>query len=122
MLGHLQDLRLYTAFKTELQHCRQQGLKPSQISLRKTTAEWEIYGDLALRLEHKEEAREAYLLALEQRFSSKALVKLMEMFAEEGAIQETLGCVGKLATAWERMFGVPTVRSFCPWGCVFSKR
>ncbi|KAI9002589.1 Chs5p-Arf1p-binding proteins-domain-containing protein [Hyaloraphidium curvatum] len=106
-----EDLRLYTAFKTEMQHCRQQGLKPQQIAYRKTSAEWEIYGDLAARLEHKEEARDAYLLSLEQRFSSKALLRLLDMYSEEGLIQETLSCVSKLATAWERTYGVPAMPS-----------
>lgn len=106
-----QDLRLYTAFKTEMQHCRQQSLRPPQIAFRKTSPEWEIYGDLALRLHHPEEAREAYQLSLEQRFSSKALLRLVDMWSLEGMIVETLECAGRLAAAWEKGYGVPCVGS-----------
>ncbi|KXS21181.1 chaps-domain-containing protein [Gonapodya prolifera JEL478] len=100
-----EDLRLYTAFKTEMTHCKQQGLKPQQIAYRKTAAEWEVYGDLSLRLEHKEEAKDSYLLALEQRFSAKALLRLMDMYSEEGLIQETLACVSRLAASQDRVYG-----------------
>ncbi|KAJ3337256.1 hypothetical protein HDU93_001396 [Gonapodya sp. JEL0774] len=100
-----EDLRLYTAFKTEMTHCKQQGLKPQQIAYRKTAAEWEVYGDLSMRLEHKEEAKDSYLLALEQRFSAKALLRLMDMYSDEGLIQESLACVSRLAASQDRVYG-----------------
>lgn len=53
--------------------------------------EWEILGDLGLRLHHKEEAKEAYQRCLEgNRYSAKPWMKLMDMYAEEGDITRTL--------------------------------
>lgn len=61
------------------------------VAYRKTGLEWEILGDLGLRLHHKEEAKEAYQRCLEsQRYSIKPWLKLMEMYADEGDMQRTL--------------------------------
>jgi len=49
------DLRLYTALKQEISQYKQTTPSAGANGLlyRKTGAEWEIYGDLAARLEHK---------------------------------------------------------------------
>lgn len=61
------------------------------VAYRKTGLEWEILGDLGLRLHHKEEAKEAYQRCLEsQRYSIKPWLKLMEMYADEGDLQRSL--------------------------------
>ena len=53
--------------------------------------EWEILGDLGLRLHHKEEAKEAYQRCLDaNRYSLKPWMKLLDMYTEEGDIQRTL--------------------------------
>lgn len=53
--------------------------------------EWEILGDLGLRLHHKEEAKEAYQRCLDSpRYSAKPWMKLLDVYAEEGDIQRTL--------------------------------
>lgn len=80
------------------------------MAYRKTGLEWEILGDLGLRLHHKEEAKEvcpmfcvpnpysahisvfslsqAYQRCLDTpRYSQKPWAKLMDMYAEEGDIQ-----------------------------------
>lgn len=50
--------------------------------------EWEILGDLGVRLHHKEEAKEAYQRCLDSpRYTVKPWAKLMEMYADEGDIQ-----------------------------------
>ena len=82
----LQDLRIWTIFRAEVAH-----LKMQHVAYRKTGLEWEILGDLGLRLHHKEEAKEAYQRCLEsQRYSIKPWLKLMEMYADEGDMQRTL--------------------------------
>ncbi len=43
------DLRLYTAIKQEITATQAAG---APVIYRKTGAEWEIYADLALRLDH----------------------------------------------------------------------
>lgn len=88
-----EDLRVWTIFRAEMAHFRTQHL-----AYRKTAYEWEILGDLGLRLHHREEAKEAYQRCLDApRYSSKPWVKLMEMFAEEGDIQRTIQIAVRVA-------------------------
>ena len=62
--------------------------KTQHVAYRKTGLEWEILGDLGLRLHHKEEAKEAYQRCLDSpRYSVKPWAKLMETYADEGDIQ-----------------------------------
>lgn len=61
------------------------------MAYRKTGLEWEILGDLGLRLHHKEEAKEAYQRALDTpRYSIKPWTKLLDMYADEGDLTRTL--------------------------------
>ncbi|RKO83501.1 Chs5p-Arf1p-binding proteins-domain-containing protein [Blyttiomyces helicus] len=99
------DLRLYTALKQEVSQFKNQaGANANVLLFRKTGAEWEIYGDLAERLEHKDDAKEAYKLCLDQKFSVKSWLKLLEMNADEGNIQQTLTAVVKLVTLLDRAY------------------
>ncbi|TPX37621.1 hypothetical protein SmJEL517_g00625 [Synchytrium microbalum] len=100
------DLRLYTALKQEIsQYKTSMAATSSNVLLyRKTGAEWEIYGDLAERLEHREDAKEAYKLCLEQKFSVKAWLKLMDMYADEGNLQQTLTAAAKLVYMLDRAY------------------
>ena len=50
-----EDLRVYTIWRTELAQYRQQS-----IQYKKSAEEWEIYGALAERLKHHDEAAEAW--------------------------------------------------------------
>ncbi|KAF8804600.1 chaps-domain-containing protein [Phlegmacium glaucopus] len=78
-----EDLRVWTIFRAEVAH-----FKTQHVAYRKTTMEWEILGDLGIRLHHKEEAKEAYQRCLDgARYTVKPWSKLMEMYAEEGDIQ-----------------------------------
>lgn len=60
--------------------------------------QWEILGDLALRLHHKEEAKDAFQRCLDAKFSAKALLKLLDMYATEGDLQRTLNAAIRLTT------------------------
>jgi len=81
-----EDLRVWTIFRAEVAH-----YKIQHRAYRKTGMEWEILGDLGLRLHHKEEAKEAYQRCLDApRYSMKPWLKLMEMYADEGDIQRTM--------------------------------
>ncbi|KAH9477479.1 hypothetical protein JR316_0009696 [Psilocybe cubensis] len=78
-----EDLRVWTIFRAEVAH-----FKTQHVAYRKTGLEWEILGDLGLRLHHKEEAKEAYQRCLDSpRYSVKPWAKLMEIYADEGDIQ-----------------------------------
>ncbi|KAF9003311.1 chaps family protein [Cyathus striatus] len=81
-----EDLRVWTIFRAEVAH-----FKTQHVAYRKTGLEWEILGDLGLRLHHKEEAKEAYQRCLDsQRYSVKPWLKLMEMYADEGDITRSI--------------------------------
>ncbi|KAG6811282.1 hypothetical protein H0H92_008195 [Tricholoma furcatifolium] len=81
-----EDLRVWTIFRAEVAH-----FKTQHVAYRKTGLEWEILGDLGLRLHHKEEAKEAYQRCLDApRYSVKPWLKLMDMYADEGDIQRSI--------------------------------
>ncbi|TFK20379.1 chaps-domain-containing protein [Coprinopsis marcescibilis] len=81
-----EDLRVWTIYRAEVAH-----FKTQHVAYRKTGMEWEIIGDLGLRLHHKEEAKEAYQRCLDApRYSMKPWLKLMEMYADEGDIQRSI--------------------------------
>ena len=74
---------MWTIFRAEVAHFRTQ-----HVAYRKTGMEWEILGDLGIRLHHKDEAKEAYQRCLDTpRYTVKPWAKLMEMYADEGDIQ-----------------------------------
>ncbi|KAI0674552.1 chaps-domain-containing protein [Trametes maxima] len=88
-----EDLRVWTIFRAEVAH-----FKTQHVAYRKTGLEWEILGDLGLRLHHKEEAKEAYQRCLDTpRYSYKPWSKLLDTYAEEGDIQRTLQVAVRVA-------------------------
>ncbi|EIN08929.1 chaps family protein [Punctularia strigosozonata HHB-11173 SS5] len=88
-----EDLRVWTIFRAEVAH-----FKTQHIAYRKTGMEWEILGDLGLRLHHKEEAKEAYQRCLDTpRYSYKPWMKLMETYTEEGDLPRTLQAAIRVA-------------------------
>ncbi|KAI8642491.1 Chs5p-Arf1p-binding proteins-domain-containing protein [Parasitella parasitica] len=94
-----EDLRIYTFWRTEAAHYRAQ-----QMPYRKTGTEWELLGDLALRLWHENEAREAYEQCLDHKFSAKAWMKLLEIYVTESNIQRALLAAVKLTVYHERWY------------------
>lgn len=94
-----EDLRQYTIWRAEVQHFRS-----VHAPYRKSGTDWEIYGDLATRLHHRDEAKEAYQRCAEQKFSAKALVRLLEVYAEEGELHKTMEVAIKLCVYHERWY------------------
>jgi len=79
--------------------------------------QWEILGDLALRLQHKEEAKDAFQRCLDSKFSAKALLKLLEMYSAEGDLQRTLNIAIRLTTYHHRyvpLYSFPSFFSLIP--------
>lgn len=66
--------------------------------------QWEILGELALRLHHKEEAKDAFQRCLDAKFSSRALVRLMEMYAADGDLPRTLNAAIRLTAYHQRWY------------------
>ncbi|GET02007.1 chaps-domain-containing protein [Rhizophagus clarus] len=94
-----EDLRVYTVWRSEVSH-----YKAHHMSYRKTGTEWEILGDLAARLHHKDDAKEAYQRCLEHKFSAKAWLRLLEFYADEGDVQRALQAAVKLTVYYERWY------------------
>ena len=82
------------------------------MAYRKTALEWEILGDLGLRLHHKEEAKEAFQRALDTpRYSIKPWAKLLEVYAEEGDLTRTLQVAIRVAAYQYGEYSELAVRS-----------
>ncbi|KAI9283477.1 Chs5p-Arf1p-binding proteins-domain-containing protein [Umbelopsis sp. AD052] len=98
-----EDLRQYTVWRTEVQHYRSQ-----QVEYHKNSTEWEILGDLATRLCHEPEAKEAYENCLDHRFSPRAWTRLLELYADEGDLSNALMAVVKLTIYHNRWYNEMT--------------
>ncbi len=94
-----EDLRVYTIWRAEMAHYRTQN-----VPYQKTGMEWEILGELAQRLHHKEEAKEAYQKAVETRFSVKAYLGLLEMYTEQRDLRRALWTALKLTCYSHRWY------------------
>lgn len=112
-----EDLRVYTFWRTEAAHYRQQHMP-----YRKTGTEWEILGDLGLRLWHENEAKEAFEQCLDHKFSAKAWMRLLEIYAKEGNVQKALLAAVKLTVYHERWYheivvsrDIGSIRSWQPY-------
>lgn len=69
-----EDLRVYTIWRTQMAQYRAQSMQ-----YKKSAEEWEILGSLAERLQHHDEAVEAYRSCLAARFSPKALAGILRI-------------------------------------------
>ncbi|MBW0504708.1 hypothetical protein O181_044423 [Austropuccinia psidii MF-1] len=94
-----EDLRVYTIWRAEVAH-----FKAQHMPYRKTGTEWEILGDLAARLHHKEEAKDAYQRCLDAKFSAKAWLRLLEFYTDEGDVQRSLNAAIRLSTYQHRWY------------------
>lgn len=94
-----EDLRVYTIWRAEVAH-----FKAQHMPYRKTGTEWDILGDLALRLHHREEAKDAYQRALDLKFSAKAWQKLLDFYVEDGDVQRSLNAAIRLLAYEHRWY------------------
>ncbi|EOO00893.1 putative bud site selection protein 7 protein [Phaeoacremonium minimum UCRPA7] len=90
-----EDLRVYTIWRTQMAQYRAQSMQ-----YKKSAEEWEILGSLAERLQHTEEAVEAYRACLSQRFSPKALTGILRVFEKQKNTRETVAATIRLVT-WQ---------------------
>ncbi|KAK3836663.1 MAG: Chs5p-Arf1p-binding proteins-domain-containing protein [Linnemannia elongata] len=94
-----EDLRQYTIWRAEVQHFR-----AVNAPYRKSGTDWEIYGDLATRLHHRDEAKDAYQKCAEQKFSAKALLRLLEIYSDESNLHRAMEVAIKLCVYQERWY------------------
>ena len=90
-----EDLRVYTIWRTQMAQFRAQ-----QMQYKKSAEEWEILGALAERLQHSDEAVEAYRACLSQRFSPKSLAGVLRVFEKSKNTRDTVAAVIRLVT-WQ---------------------
>lgn len=90
-----EDLRVYTIWRTQMAQFRAQSMQ-----YRKSAEEWEILGSLAERLQHTDEATEAYTSCLAARFSPKALSGILRVYQTRKDTRETVGATIRLVT-WQ---------------------
>ncbi|KAH9903999.1 chaps-domain-containing protein [Xylariomycetidae sp. FL2044] len=90
-----EDLRVYTIWRTQMAQYRAQSMQ-----YKKSAEEWEILGALAERLQHHEEAVEAYRACLAARFSPKALSGILRVFEKQRNTRDTVAAVIRLVT-WQ---------------------
>lgn len=94
-----EDLRVYTIWRAEQAHYRSQNSP-----YRKTGTEWEILGELALRLHHKDEAKDAMQRCIDVKFSAKAYLRLLEFYTEARDVQRSLWVTLRLTTYHHRWY------------------
>ncbi|KAK3378874.1 Chs5p-Arf1p-binding proteins-domain-containing protein [Lasiosphaeria ovina] len=90
-----EDLRVYTIWRTQMAQYRAQSMQ-----YKKSAEEWEILGSLAERLQHIDEAVEAYRACLSLRFSPKALTGILRVFEKNKNTRETIAATIRLVT-WQ---------------------
>lgn len=90
-----EDLRIYTIWRTESSQYRAQ-----QLAYKKSPEEWEVLGDLAVRLHHPEEAMEAWRACLDIRFSPKAMKGVLDTCESKGDYKGMLAALIRLI-AWQ---------------------
>ncbi|KAK4189426.1 Chs5p-Arf1p-binding proteins-domain-containing protein [Podospora australis] len=90
-----EDLRVYTIWRTQMAQYRAQSMQ-----YKKSSEEWEILGSLAERLQHQDEAVEAYRACLSQRFSPKALAGILKVFEKTKVTRDAVGATIRLVT-WQ---------------------
>ncbi|KAI1165025.1 chaps-domain-containing protein [Nemania serpens] len=90
-----EDLRVYTIWRTQMAQYRAQSMQ-----YKKSAEEWEILGALAERLQHHDEAAEAYRACLAARFSPKALSGILRVYQKQKVTRDTIAAVIRLVT-WQ---------------------
>ncbi|KAI1747421.1 chaps-domain-containing protein [Xylaria castorea] len=90
-----EDLRVYTIWRTQMAQYRAQSMQ-----YKKSAEEWEILGALAERLQHHDEAAEAYRACLAARFSPKALSGILRVFHKQKNTRDTVAAIIRLVT-WQ---------------------
>jgi hypothetical protein len=106
-----EDLRIYTIWRTDMARAKATSDPKSPeaanfpsagggSTYNKSAEEWEILGDLAERLHHKEEAVEAYQACLRIRFSPKAMRAVTRMWEAERRTENVLQGMIRLI-AWQ---------------------
>lgn len=94
-----EDLRVYTIWRAEMAHYKAQSL-----AYRKTGTEWEILGELGMRLQHAPESKDAFERCIETKSSPKAYLRLLESTVESRDVQRSLWMALRLTAYHHRWY------------------
>ena len=94
-----EDLRVYTIWRAEMAHYQAQSLP-----YRKSGTDWEILGELALRLHHPQEAHDAFVQCINLKFSVKAYQRLLERYTELNLVEQALSAAVRLTAYYYRWY------------------
>ncbi|KAJ3364098.1 hypothetical protein HDU91_002722 [Kappamyces sp. JEL0680] len=115
------DLRIYSGLKgemmayvEELKHASENATASTtslRYTSRRTGAEWEILGHLALRLHATQDAKLAFALCADQMLSTSAILSLIKIYSSEGNINPCLEQIVRMVTCLDNTFSEETYPS-----------
>ena len=95
-----EDLRIFTIWRAEQAHYDAQSLP-----YERPGSDWEILGELALRLHHPEEAHDAFVQCILTKNSPKAYTHLLEYFTKICNVEKALSMAMHLTAYNHRWYG-----------------
>ncbi|KAG4095189.1 chaps-domain-containing protein [Neocallimastix lanati (nom. inval.)] len=92
-----EDLRVFSLFQVEVK----QPYLIKKFSYNQSSKEWELYGDLALRLGYKNEALDAYIRSFNDKYSVNCLNKILKLHTEFNQVDAALNIINQLVLVKE---------------------
>jgi len=92
-----EDLRVFSLFQVEVK----QPYLIKKFCYNQSAQEWELYGDLALRLGYKNEALDAYIRSFNDKYSVNCLNKILKLHTEFNQIDAALNIINQLVLVKE---------------------
>jgi len=95
-----EDLKVFSLYQVEVK----QPFLIKKFSYKQSAREWEIYGDIALRLGYKNEALDAYIRSFNSNYSVDCLRKILKIHVEFEQIEAALNIVNQLVLSKEYIY------------------
>jgi len=95
-----EDLRVFSLFQVEVK----QPYLIKKFCYNQSAKEWELYGDLALRLGYKNEALEAYIRSFNDKYSVDCLNKILKIHTKFKNVDAALNIINQLVLVKEYIF------------------
>jgi len=92
-----EDLRVFSLYQVEVK----QPYLIKKFCYNQSAKEWELYGDLALRLGYKNEALDAYIRSFNDKYSVDCLNKILKLHTEFKQVEAALNIINQLVLVKE---------------------
>jgi hypothetical protein len=92
-----EDLRVFSLFQVEVK----QPYLIKKFCYNQSAKEWELYGNLALRLGYKNEALDAYIRSFNDRYSVDCLKKILKLHTEFNQVNAAINIINQLVLVKE---------------------